>query len=113
MTDEQDRALCEANCNSESDAFFAARPEIDNDLARRIFYAGHRRAWISYLPLVAKIAQPEQTEQGKRQPLTDEQIIDFSEAIWGSELDYKHTNEIEFAREIEAAHGITPLQGKI
>lgn len=45
---ERDSALCEANCNAESDAFFAARPALDSDASRRIFYAGHRRAWINY-----------------------------------------------------------------
>ena len=54
---EQDSALCEANCNAESDAFFAARPALDSDANRRIFYAGHRRAWISY-PAASAIAQP-------------------------------------------------------
>jgi hypothetical protein len=47
LSDEQDRALCEANCNAEADAFFAARPALDFPEMRRIFYAGHRRAWIS------------------------------------------------------------------
>ena len=36
-------------------------------------------------------------------PLTDEQIKEMSETIWGSELDYKHEAEIKFARAIEAA----------
>jgi hypothetical protein len=47
LTDEQDRALCESNFNAESDAFFEARPEWNQNAMRRIFYAGHRRAWIS------------------------------------------------------------------
>ena len=47
LTDDQDRALCESNFNAESDAFFGARPELDHPTLRRIFYAGHRRAWIS------------------------------------------------------------------
>jgi hypothetical protein len=47
LSDEQDRALCEANSNAEADAFFAARPALDFPEMRRIFYAGHRRAWIS------------------------------------------------------------------
>ena len=47
LTDEQDRALCEANCNAEADAYFTARPALDFPVMRRIFYAGHRRAWIS------------------------------------------------------------------
>ena len=44
---ERDSALCEAHCNAESDAYFKARPQLDSDVNRRIFYAGHRRAWIT------------------------------------------------------------------
>ena len=48
LTDEQDRALCEAYCNDASDEYFKARPALDFPEMRRIFYAGHRKAWISY-----------------------------------------------------------------
>ncbi len=48
LTDEQDRALCEAYFNDASDEYFKARPELDFPEMRRIFYAGHRKAWISY-----------------------------------------------------------------
>lgn len=47
LTDEQDRALCEAHCNDASDEYFAARQALDFPQMRRIFYAGHRKAWIS------------------------------------------------------------------
>ena len=52
LTDEQDRAICEGSFNHESDAFFKAMPLLDTDENRRIFYAGHRRAWISKDSLV-------------------------------------------------------------
>lgn len=48
LTDEQDRALCEAYCNAASDEYFKARPQLDSDVNRRIFYAGHRKAWIEW-----------------------------------------------------------------
>jgi hypothetical protein len=48
LTDEQDRALCEAYCNDASDEYFKARPAMDFPEMRRIFYAGHRKAWINY-----------------------------------------------------------------
>lgn len=48
MTDEQDRALCEAFCNSDASEYFEARPQLDSDVNRRIFYAGHRKAWAEY-----------------------------------------------------------------
>jgi hypothetical protein len=47
LTDEQDRALCEAYCNDASDEYFKARPVLDFPEMRRIFYAGHRKAWIT------------------------------------------------------------------
>lgn len=48
LTDEQDRALCEAYSNAASDEYFKARPQLDSDVNRRIFYAGHRKAWIEW-----------------------------------------------------------------
>lgn len=48
MTEEQDRALCEAFCNAASDEYFKARPQLDSDVNRRIFYAGHRKAWLEW-----------------------------------------------------------------
>lgn len=48
LTGEQDRALCEAYCNDASDEYFKARPTLDFPEMRRIFYAGHRKAWIGY-----------------------------------------------------------------
>ena len=48
LTDEQDRALCEAYYNNASDEYFKARPALDCREMRQIFYAGHRKAWISY-----------------------------------------------------------------
>ena len=48
LTDEQDRALCEAYFNDASDEYFKARPAIDSAVNRRIFYAGHRKAWITH-----------------------------------------------------------------
>lgn len=48
MTDDQDRALCEAFCNAASDEYFKARPQLDSDVNRRIFYAGHRKAWLEW-----------------------------------------------------------------
>jgi hypothetical protein len=50
LTDEQDRALCEAYCNDASDEYFKARPAMDFPEMRRIFYAGHRKAWITTKP---------------------------------------------------------------
>jgi hypothetical protein len=47
LTGEQDRALCEAYCNDASDEYFKARPALDFPEMRRIFYAGHRKAWIT------------------------------------------------------------------
>lgn len=47
LTDEQDRALCEAYCNNASDEYFNARPQLDSGVNRRIFYAGHRKAWLA------------------------------------------------------------------
>ena len=46
LSDEQDRALCEAYCNTASDEYFHVRPRLDSSVNRRIFYAGHRKAWI-------------------------------------------------------------------
>ena len=48
LTDEQERALCEAYCNTASDEHFKARPQLDSQVNRRIFYAGHRKAWVEY-----------------------------------------------------------------
>ena len=48
----------------------------------------------------------EEWEPAPQVPMTDDQIKELSEAIWGSELDYQHTWEIEFARAIEAHHKI-------
>jgi hypothetical protein len=48
LGDEQDRALCEAYCNTASDEYFNARPQLDSQANRRIFYAGHRKAWIGW-----------------------------------------------------------------
>lgn len=48
LTNEQERALCEAYCNDASDEYFKARPALDFPEMRRIFYAGHRKAWINY-----------------------------------------------------------------
>jgi hypothetical protein len=46
LTDEQDRALCEAYCIAASGDYFGARPQLDSAVNRRIFCAGHRKAWI-------------------------------------------------------------------
>ena len=43
LTDEQDRALCEAHCNDASDEYFKARTQLESDVNRRVFYAG----WLS------------------------------------------------------------------
>lgn len=48
LTDEQDRALCEAHCNDASDEYFKARPQLDSAANRRIFYAGHRKGWLAH-----------------------------------------------------------------
>ena len=48
LSEEQDHALCEAYCNTASDEYFHARPQLDSSVNRRIFYAGHRKAWIEY-----------------------------------------------------------------
>ena len=47
LTDEQDRALCEAHCNDATDEYFNARPQLDSAANRRIFYAGHRKGWLA------------------------------------------------------------------
>jgi hypothetical protein len=60
--DEKDRALCEAHCNSAADEYFNARPQLDSDANRRIFYAGHRKAWLERSEAVrlnAASVQPE------------------------------------------------------
>lgn len=61
--DETDRALCEAHCNTASDEYFNSRPQIDSQVNRRIFYAGHRKAWLQQAeataPLLARIAELE------------------------------------------------------
>jgi hypothetical protein len=46
LSDEQDRALCEAHFNAASDEYFSARKALDFPEMRRIFYAGFRKAWI-------------------------------------------------------------------
>ena len=48
LSDEQDRALCDAYYDTASDEYFKVRPQLESDLNRRIFYAGHRYAWINY-----------------------------------------------------------------
>lgn len=48
LSDEHDRALCEAYCNTASDEYFNARPQLDSAENRRIFYSGHRKAWIEW-----------------------------------------------------------------
>lgn len=61
--DEKDRALCEAHCNSAADEYFNPRPQLDSQVNRRIFYAGHRKAWLQQAeataPLLARIAELE------------------------------------------------------
>tara|TARA_R110000868_G_scaffold99334_1_gene273431 strand:+ start:314 stop:1303 length:990 start_codon:yes stop_codon:yes gene_type:complete len=47
LTPEQEDAMCEAHINADSDAYFKARPALDFPEMRRIFYAGHRKAWIT------------------------------------------------------------------
>jgi hypothetical protein len=47
LSDEHDSALCEALCNAASDEYFLARPQLESVSNRRIFYAGHRKAWIT------------------------------------------------------------------
>lgn len=47
-SNEKDHALCEAYCNTASDEYFAARPHLDTPENRRIFYAGHRKAWLKH-----------------------------------------------------------------
>lgn len=42
----------------------------------------------------------------QRKPLTEGEIKEISESIWGSELDYKSEAEIKFARALEQAHDI-------
>ncbi len=48
LTDEQERALCEGFYNAAASEYFKARPQLESDINRRIFYAGHRKAWIEY-----------------------------------------------------------------
>jgi hypothetical protein len=47
LTDEQERAVCEGECNAASDEYFKARPQLDSAVNRRIFYAGHRKGWLA------------------------------------------------------------------
>ncbi len=49
LTDEQDRALCEAHYNDASEEYFSARPQMDSAVNRRIFYAGHRKGWLAMI----------------------------------------------------------------
>lgn len=66
--DEKDRALCEAHCNSAADEYFNSRPQIDSQVNRRIFCAGHRKAWLQQVeataPLLARIAELEKALNG-------------------------------------------------
>ena len=50
LTDEQDRALCEAYCNDASNEYFKARPVLDFPEMRRIFYANHAKRGLATKP---------------------------------------------------------------
>lgn len=56
--DERDRALCEAHCNDSQDEYFKARPHLDSDVNRRIFYAGHRKGWLNRNAGLAEKQEP-------------------------------------------------------
>lgn len=47
MSDEAEEyfVLREAKCNEVEEAFFKHRPQLDNELARRIFRAAFERGW--------------------------------------------------------------------
>lgn len=45
VTSELDRALCESHATNAEDEYFKARPQLDTQATRKIFCAGHRRAW--------------------------------------------------------------------
>lgn len=97
----------------EPDGRRAAQEPVANDRALQLV-THQLNHWVAYAtelrerlnkyeggaPMLLNTAPP------KRKPLTDEQIKEISESIWGGELDYRFVAEIKFARAIEAAHGI-------
>lgn len=79
--DEKDRALCEAHCNSAADEYFNARPQLDSSVNRRIFYAGHRKAWIERGEVVRLNAQALPAAPQPAQPLADEKDALLRQAL--------------------------------
>jgi hypothetical protein len=47
LTDEQRIAIREAHCNTASDEYFGARPQVDDATKRRIYEAGFKEGWES------------------------------------------------------------------
>lgn len=85
--DEKDRALCEAHCNSAADEYFNPRPQLDSAINRRIFYAGHRKAWLQQAeataPLLARIAELEQANEAfaQRQEWWNKRMVEMEQKL--------------------------------
>lgn len=47
LTREQQTAIREAHCNTASDEYFGARPQVDDATKRRIYEAGFKEGWES------------------------------------------------------------------
>jgi hypothetical protein len=47
LTDEQQIAIREAHCNTASDEYFGARPQVDDATKRRTYEAGFKEGWES------------------------------------------------------------------
>lgn len=112
--DEKDRALCEAHCNSAADEYFNARPQLDSSVNRRIFYAGHRKAWIERGEAVRLNATvPDAQEKALLQAIQERDAAeDYIDALldevlgtdrpeWSST--YGHADAIEQVRETMGA----------
>ena len=83
------------------DKFSEAEMLIEQEKAEPVAYEFRMRADWLYETRALYTAP-----QSAAEPLTEGYIKELSEEIWGSEIDYQHLNEIEFARAIETAHGI-------
>lgn len=88
--DEKDRALCEAHCNSAADEYFNPRPQLDSQVNRRIFYAGHRKAWLQQAeataPLLARIAELEHALAECRDAYPAPEAGSALESLWGQAM---------------------------
>ena len=93
---EQQIAIREAHCNTASDEYFGARPQVDDATKRRIYEAGFKEGWESAHGISTVV----------REPLTDEQIRNMWDGHTVAAFGRIGINPIVFARAIEAHHGI-------